>query len=397
MNRPFCANSLFGFVTILLVCQFDAISAAEVATSPNPGAEKGTSERRPEQSPPTSANRKASADVVSHSTKRLALQRDMTFGELFRRFPQLRMLRIRGLNDVDPARDASLTVEQFARRFKYGWEFEMRMCSLNNGLVLLENADRQIVGDPTLVDYDLFHGLKNLPSPETTRPAVTVVMDKNRQGLDCDGGLPYLRWVLSDGLNAVRLQQDGPPIEMLTCFQRVAGMSCEKIFAEGFLDLLMDGHRHRFDQVHVHSFGYDNHSKANPDEKSSLLMCGDRMWLNLACPGKSVQWVLDDSKMSLESWAHRQLVRHGWDTAAKCLFFTTIDDRPNRVGVRPKAYDGFTDQQIVDFIGTEWPETIQAPSPCTPNAGWPSGQTPRRSTAAKSERGIRFPPRAAAA
>ena len=311
----------------------------------------------------TAANAILAAEGTSHSGKRLALRRDMTFGEIFQRFPKARMLLMRGLQDIDPVRDANLTVGEFARRFKFGWAFDACMCTLNNCLVLLENADRQIVGDPALVDYDLFHGLKDLPSPETTRPVAHVTMDKSRQGLDCDGGLPYLRWVLSDGLNAVQLQQNGPPIEMLTCFQRVAGMSCEKIFDEGFLDLVADGRRHRFDQVHLHSFGYENHSKANPDEKSSLLMWGDRMWVNLACPGKPVQWILDDSKMSMQSWAKRQTIRHGWDAAAKCLFFTTIDDRPNRVGVRPKAYDGFTDQQIVDFIGTEWPETVQGAKP----------------------------------
>ena len=285
--------------------------------------------------------------------KRFALRREMTFGEIFRRFPKARLLKMRGLEDVDPVRDADLTVETFARRFKYGWEFEMHMGCLNNGLVLLENADQEVDGDPALVDYDLFHGLVNLPSPETTRPAVNVKMDEGRLGLVCDGGLPYLRWVLSDGLNAVQLQQNGPPIEMLTCFQRVAGMSCERIFDGGFLDLTVDGRRHHFDQVHLYSFGYENHSKTNPEEKSSLLMCGDRMWLNLACPGKTVQWVLDDSKMCMASWGNRQVFRRGWDADARCLFFTTIDDRPNRVGVRPAVYDGFTDQEVVDFLGTE--------------------------------------------
>ncbi len=148
----------------------------------------------------------------------------------------------------------------------------------NNGLVLLENADAQIDGDPSLVDWALFHGLGDMPSPETTRPIVPTVMDAQRLGLVCDGGLPYLRWVLSDGLNAVQLQQHGPPIEMLTrCFQRVAGMSCERIFDKGFLDLVVEGKRHPFDQVQLNSFGYSNHLKTDPGEKSSLLLCGDRM------------------------------------------------------------------------------------------------------------------------
>ena len=291
----------------------------------------------------------------------------MTFGEIFRRFPQSRLLRMRGLQDVDPVRDANLTVEQYARRFQYGWAFDSSMCTLNNCLVLLENADRQVVGDPAMVDYDLFHGLKNLPSPETTRPAVNVAMDSSRQGLDCDGGLPYLRWVLSDGLNAVQLQENGPPIEMLTCFQRVAGMCAERILDGGFLDLNVDGRRHHFDQVHLHSFGYENYNKRNPREKSGLLMYGDRMWFNLACPGKTVQWLLDDSKMCLQGWppeaATRRVLKQGWDAASRCLFFATIDDRPNRVGVRPKVFDGYTDQQVVEFLGTEWPEMVQGAKP----------------------------------
>ena len=354
MKNLRCAMSFVAHGMMLFVLGLDLPSAAESGESKASRRRRATS---------VGAIEKAPDAVVGRSTKRLALRRDMTFGEIFRRFPKARMLLMRGLQDVDSVRGANLTLDEYARRFKYGWAFDACMCTLNNCLVLLENADRQVVGDPALVDYDLFHGLKNLPSPETTRPVVNVTMDKNRQGLDCDGGLPYLRWVLSDGLNAVQLQQNGPPIEMLTCFQRVAGMSCEKIFDEGFLDLVVDGRRHRFDQVHLHSFGYENHSKANPDEKSSLLMYGDRMWVNLACPGKRVLWILDDSKMSMQSWAKRQTIRHGWDTAARCLFFTTIDDRPNRVGVRPKAYDGFTDQQVIDFIGTEWPETIQGPKP----------------------------------
>ena len=273
------------------------------------------------------------------------------------------MLRMRGLEGIVRSETPILRSKPSPGGSSTVGISTCRMCTLNNCLVLLENADRQVVGDPALVDYDLFHGLKNLPSPETTRPAVNVKMDEHRLGLDCDGGLPYLRWVLSDGLNAVQLHQQGPPIEMLTCFHRVAGMSCEKIFDGGFLDLLADGHRHRFDQVHVHSFGYENHNKSNPGERSSLLMCGDRMWMNLACPGKPVQWILDDSKMSMQSWGNRQVFRRGWDAASRCLFFTTVDDRPNRVGLRPKVYDGFTDQQVVEFLGTEWPEGVQGPKP----------------------------------
>ena len=300
-----------------------------------------------------------------------------------------------GLQDIDPVRDAHLAVGEYAKRFEYGRAFDSSMATLNNCLVLLENADRQIVGDPALVDYDLFHGLKDLPSLETTRPKVHVTMDENRQGLDCDGALPYLRWVLSDRLNAVRLRQSGRPIEMLTCFQRVAGMCAETIFDGGFLDLLVDGRRHRFDQVHLHSFGYENHNAQNPHERSSLVLCGDRMWFNLECPGKTIQWLLDNSKICLQGWspeaATRRVLKHGWDKAARCLFFTTIDDRPNRVGLRPKAFDGFTDQQVFDFVGTEWRETIrhQTHAHGVLVGQWAEIQV--RSTSAKPRRCICFP------
>ena len=292
------------------------------------------------------------AENIAHHapppTKRLALRRDMTFGDLFQRFPKARMLLMRGLQDIDPVRDANVTLGEYARRFKYGWAFDSSMCTLNNCLVLLENADRQVVGDPAMVDYDLFHGLKDLPSPETTRPKVNVSMDKNRQGLDCDGGLPYLRWVLSDGLNAVQLHQNGPPIEMLTCFQRVAGMCAERIFDGGFLDLLVDGRRHRFDQVHLHSFGYENHSKRNPRRKfpSVDVRRSDVVQSRLPRQDGSVAFGrLEDVPTGVAAEAAtRRVLKHGWDTAARCLFFATIDDRPNRVGVRPKAFDGFTDR-----------------------------------------------------
>ena len=189
-------------------------------------------------------------------------------------------------------------------------------------------------------------------------------MDAQRLGLVCDGGLPYLRWVLSDGLNAVQLQQHGPPIEMLSCFQRVAGMCCERIFDKGFLDLLVNGERHPFDQVQLNSFGYQNHRKAAPGEKSSLLLCGDRMWSSLAAPGKRVQWVIDDATMvPTQGMGERKVLRHGWDAAARCLSFTTIDDRPNRIGVRPDVYKGFTDEEVLNFVGTEWADSMHGAKP----------------------------------
>ncbi len=42
-------------------------------------------------------------------------------------------------------------------------------------------------------------------------------------------------------------------------------------------------------------------------------------------------------------------LRHGCNAAARCLFFTTIDDRPNRVGVRPASLNGFTDEEVTDL------------------------------------------------
>ena len=59
------------------------------------------------------------------SGKRFALQRGMTFGEIFKWFPKARLLAMRCLGDVDPVRDADLTVEAYARRFTCGWAFEM--------------------------------------------------------------------------------------------------------------------------------------------------------------------------------------------------------------------------------------------------------------------------------
>lgn len=302
-------------------------------------------------------------DQYRSASLRLAVRRDMTFGELFTRFPQTRFLLMRGLQDVDPERDADLTIGEYAARFEYGWAFEMSMGSLNNCLTLLEDADGQIEGELAMVDYSLFHGLSEEISPELTRPQIPVTMDEQRLGITCDGGLPYLYWVLSDGLNAVRLQQVGPPLEMLTAFQRVAGMSCEVIFDGGFVDLRVDGERHEFDQVHLGQFGYENHRKADPEEKSSLLLSGDRMWLNLARPGSQVEWVVDDSTMVLTTRGERTVARHGWDAEARALLYTTIDDRPNLIGVRPEQYEGFTDEEIVTFVGTEWPESIQGAKP----------------------------------
>ncbi len=302
---------------------------------------------------------------ASGGGKRLALRREMTFREIFQRFPQTRLLAMRCLGDIDPIRDADLTVGEYAQRFEYGWAFEMPLCTLNNCLVLLENADEVIEGDPSLVDYARFRGLQDLPSPETTRCVVPLHMDEERLGLVCDGGVPYVRWVLSDGLNAVQLHEEGLAVEMLTCFQRVAGMSCERIFDGGFLDMRVNGERHRFDQVHLRPYGYENHSKTDPQEQPSLLMFGDRMWLNLAAPGEQVQWVVDEATMvtTAMATAQRQVYGHGWDEEARCLFFTTIDDRPNLVGVRPQGYDGFTDEEILGFLGTEWPETVQGAKP----------------------------------
>ncbi|HEY3397625.1 MAG TPA: hypothetical protein VGM19_08205 [Armatimonadota bacterium] len=295
--------------------------------------------------------------------QRLALRREMTFGELFTRFPQTKLLLMRGLQDVDPVRDADLTLGEYAARFAYGWGLETSMGTLNNALVLLENADAEIEGDPAMVDWTLFHGLDDAVSPELTRPPVGVSLDKQRLGVTCDGGLPNLRWVLSDGLNAVVLHQTGAPITMLTAFQRVAGMSCERLFDGEFLDLRVEGQRHSFDQVHLGQFGYENHSKADPQEKSSLLLWNDRMWLNLARPGKRVEWVIDDSTMVLETRGERTVLRHGWDEDAQALVYTTIDDRPNLIGVRPEVYEGFTDEEVFQFVGTEWPEQIQGAKP----------------------------------
>ena len=294
---------------------------------------------------------------------RLALRREMTFGEIFTRFPHARLLLMRGLQDVDPVRDAELTLGEYAARFEYGWGLETALGSLNNCLVLLENADAQIDGDPALVDWGLFRGLSEETSPELTRPQIPVIMDEQRLGIVCDGGLPYLYWVLSDGLNAVQLQQNGPPLRTLTAFQRVAGMSCERIFDGDFLDLRVDGRRHEFDQVHLGQYGYDNHHAAEPEERSSLLLSGDRMWLNLARPGSRLEWVVDDSTLVTTTRGERTVLRHGWEEAARALVYTTIDDRPNLVGVRPEQYADFTDEEVVTFIGTEWPESIQGAKP----------------------------------
>lgn len=178
--------------------------------------------------------------------------------------------------------------------------------------------------------------------------------------LICDGGLPHHRWVLSDGLNAVRLQQEGPPIEMLSAFQRTAGMSSERLFDHGFLDARVAGRRHPFDQVRLTHYGYENHLAADPTERSRLLLCGDRLWFVLEAPGRPVSWLLDDSR--LRPWQYqggRELVRHGWDAAERCVLFQIIDTRTDKRRERPKDYDGFSDAEARDYIGTEWEDVSQ--------------------------------------
>lgn len=291
--------------------------------------------------------------------KRVVLRPEMTIGEVLHRYPHMKLLVAAGRWPIVPERDGHLTLREYAATLRT-FGFDTYLTTINNIAVLFD--DPEVEGDPSLVDYQLFNHIPTDSSPESIWQ-VPIRVDAEGYGLVCDGKLPYPRWVLSDGLNAVRLQQSGPPIEMLTAFQRVAGMSQERIFDKGFLDLLVDGRRHEFDQIHLTPFGYENRSKADPQEASSLLLYRDRMWLTLSRPGKKVAWVLDDSTMVPRTNGVRTITRHGWDPSARCLVFQTVDDRPNQVSQRPAGYDGFDDQTVRDFVGADWWESIQGAAP----------------------------------
>ena len=288
------------------------------------------------------------------------LRPEMTVSEVLQRWPHTRLNLQSGRWDVDPERDGHLTLAEYAARLKTGFKHDFTLCWLNNCAVLFDAPDGPFDGDPTLVYYEQFHRHATDVSPERDRPQVVCELSPEGLGLRCRGGLPHQRWVLSDGLNAVRLQQVGPTLEMLSAFQRTAGMSSERLFDHGFLDARVADRRHAFDQVTLTPYGYDNHRADDPQERSSGLLCDDRMWFTLAAPGQTVGWVLDDSR--LRPWQYhgaRQLTRHGWQADEQCVLFQIVDTRADKRQERPRDYEGFSDEEARDYIGTEWQEVAQ--------------------------------------
>ena len=65
--------------------------------------------------------------------------------------------------------------------------------------MLFDAREDEYAGDPDLIYYERFRGHALHPTPESTRPEVPVRADEEGVALVCDGGLPHLRWVLSDG------------------------------------------------------------------------------------------------------------------------------------------------------------------------------------------------------
>ena len=289
--------------------------------------------------------------------RRLVLKPEMTIAEVLRRWPHTRLNVQSGRWTIDPEKDGHLTLREYAQSVDDGFRHDFTFCWLNNCAVLFDATEAEYAGDADLIYYERFRGHRLDQSPEQGRPTHPVYLAPDGLGLVCDGGLPHQRWVLSEGLNAVRLQQEGPMIEMLTAFQRTAGMSSERIFDGGFLDARVGDGRHAFDQVHLTHYGYENHLKADPSERSGLLMHRDRLWFELHAPGRPVAWVLDDTK--LRPWQYhgtRQLTRHGWDPAEACVLFQVVDVRRDQRQERPKDYEGFSDEDVRDYIGTEWEE-----------------------------------------
>lgn len=289
--------------------------------------------------------------------RRLVLKPEMTLAEVLRRWPHTRLNLQSGRWVFDPEKDGHLTLREYAQSIDDGFRHDFTFCWLNNCAVLFDAHEGEYTGDPGLIYYEHFRGHRLDQSPEQDRPTHPIHQAADGLGLVCDGGLPHRRWVLSEGLNAVRLQQEGPVIEMLTAFQRTAGMSSERIFDGGFLDARVQGRRHRFDQVRLTHYGYHNHLAADPGECSSLLMHRDRLWLELHAPGQSVAWVLDDTK--LRPWQYhgtRELTRHGWDEDEACVLFQVVDVRRDQRKERPRDYEGFSDEDVRSYIGTEWEE-----------------------------------------
>ncbi len=296
--------------------------------------------------------------------KKCVLRPEMTVREILERWPHTRLNIQTGRWDVDPIKDANLTLQEFASRLPDGYRFDFIQTWLNNCAVLFDlTGMEELDGDPAMLSYERFHNLPVSETPEASQSPIAIHASEDGSGLTCEGGLPNGRWVLSDGLNAVRIQQDGPTVELLSAFQRTAGMSAERLFDGGFLDARVDGGRHEFDQVKLTSFSYENRSKSDIQARSSILLVQDRIWLEVSRPGKPVAWVLDDAR--LRQWQYhgpRQAIRHGWDAANHCLLFEIIDTRPDRRFERPKEFEGFSDEDIRDYVGTEWQELTVARS-----------------------------------